>query len=378
MRQPDYDDNFDATTLFYDVVAFPAPGQRLLFVGPPFLNLLSPFHESRLNGHELGTTCLSYYSRDRCCDVWVQEWKGGEAILDTPFGSFVLSPQTAAHHLYVGKRVLYTLSKDNEIDWIIDWVQFHARNHGADAVLLYDNDSSRYTGPELEDALRASFPALEIHVVHWPYKYGPQGVSADAGWDSDFCQAGAFQDARFRFLASASSVLNCDVDELVVSPSGRSVFEAAERSPDGCIHFTGRWVSNARLSAAWAPDRPSDLRHGQFVFADRDDATVCPTKWCVVPSRCAMDVHWSTHCVRGKDRPALPAFSYRHFRSISTNWKYRRHWPQPVSARAQRFDAALARSLARAGMLPRRPSTLWASVLRQIRAWAHPDLQQKW
>jgi len=372
LRQPDYNENFDATTLFYDIVALTVPRKSLLFVGPPLLNLLPLLYQSRLNGRQFETIWWSYYARDRCCDVWVQMLKDGDTILDTPFGSFQLSPQTAEHHLYAGKRVLYTLSKDNEIPWIIDWIQFHAKNHGANAVLLYDNASSSYSGQSLEEALRDKFPKFEINVVHWPYKYGPQGVSAEAGWDSDFCQAGAFQDARFRFLASAASVLNCDVDELVVAPRGRSVFEATECVPGGYITFTGRWVSNAfQLEAAL----PSGKRHGQFLFVDRDDSRSCPTKWCVVPSQCPMGVHWSTHLIHGKDSDAshTSAFSYRHFRGISTNWKYQRYWPESANRARHRYDTRLASNLACADMVHYRSPSMWSTIVRHFKNLAHPD-----
>ena len=109
----------------------PGPRPQLVFVGPPLLNLFSTVYGARLNGNQLATVWSSWHLRDRCCDVWVQDWKGGTATLDTDDGSFDLSPQPAAHHLFAGKRVLYTLSKDNEVDWITDWVRFHARNHGA-------------------------------------------------------------------------------------------------------------------------------------------------------------------------------------------------------------------------------------------------------
>jgi hypothetical protein len=370
MRQPGYDEEFDAGTLFYDVIR--VPGDSLVFVGPPLLNLLGVFYGSRLNGRELSTTWGAYYLRDRCCDVWIQGAPPIEVRLDTPFGSLAVTPQAAAHHLYARRRVLYTLSKDNEIAWIADWVQFHARNHGADAVLLYDNNSSRYSGDAVERELRQQFPDFEIHVVHWPYKYGPQGVSADAGWDSDFCQAGAFQDARFRFLASAASVLNCDIDELVVSPAGTGVFEATERSPDGYLCFAGRWVSNARPAQL---NERSSLRHAHFVYVDRDDAAQCPTKWCVVPSRCPVHAHWSTHSIRGiaGEAPAAARFAYRHFRGISTSWKYRRHWPETADSRRHRVDRTLARSFSRAGMLGGTPPGLWSAIGRQLRALAHPD-----
>jgi hypothetical protein len=348
-RQAAYDEEFDATTLFYDVVA---AGHGLVFIGPPLHNLLPAFRDARLDQRRISATGALFHLRHRCCDVWTPWGTGGASRLELGRESFEFTPQPTAHHLYRGRRVLYTLSKDNEVAWIVDWARFHVSNHGADAVLIYDNASSKYSGDTLESSLRKALPGLEINVVHWPYKYGPQGISDLNGWDSDFCQAGAFHDARFRFLADAASVLNCDVDEFVVSDSGASIFASTERSADGYLLFAGSWLSSVLPDDASSPGTPSELRHWHFRFLERARVGGCPTKWCVVPRRCMLEEQWSTHSVLGRDAPVceLQHFSYRHFRSISTSWKYQRHWPATYDPRRHQFDPALDRSLARAGM----------------------------
>lgn len=348
-RQPGFEQEFDAATLFYDVISLDDDdGDTLVFIGPPLRNLLPLVTAGTIDGKDLGIWITRYYSRDRCCDVWIRTRHGETAQVELATGSYTIAPVDARNDIYAGKRVLYTLSKDNEINWLVDWARFHAVNHGADAVLLYDNASTLYTGAELEHALAAALPNLVVHVVDWPFPYGPAGWSATSGWDSDFCQAGAFHDARLRFLRSAASVLNCDVDELVVSRHGDSIFDAAERSTSGYIAFHGRWISNA------CREHPSEapIRHGRFRYFEPGESKVCPTKWCVVPSRCCLEVQWRTHDVKG--RSCAPedaaAFVYRHFRGVSTNWKYQRYQPTHADASLHPFDHELDRALARAGI----------------------------
>jgi hypothetical protein len=350
-RQADFARRFDARTLFYDVFRHEEGGARsLVLLGPPLWNLLLPLCHAKLGGQRIGTVVSSVYQRDRCCDIWIPNWREEQVQLQLGSDFHVLLPQEAAEELYRGRRVLYTLSKDNEITWIIDWVRFHAVNHGADAVLIYDNGSTRYTAQSLEIALRYEFPQFVVNVVDWPYPYGPSGTHRHL-WDSDFCQPGAFQDARFRFLERAASVLNCDVDELVVSSRGESIFEAVEASAGGCVSFGGRWISTA-MPASECRDQESLRRHSQFYLLDSADESACPSKWCVVPSQCHRWEQWNAHAIVGRipDPFHSGGFSYRHFRAISTDWKYRRSARKLVVPGRNTADQTLLRAFAQAGM----------------------------
>jgi hypothetical protein len=341
-RQADFMEKFDAHTLFYDFIATGKEREHSwLLVAPPLRNLMPLLAQSSINGQQVGALATQYYARYLCCDVWMIN-VGSEGVLwKFPFGSYSIEPQESQNHLYQGKRVLYTLSKDNDMRWIADWVRFHVRNHGADAVLIYDNASTSYRGEDLEKALRSENPSLEVNVADWPFKYGPQGIIAAQWWDSNFCQSGAFHDARFRFLEHASSVLNCDIDELVVSQDGGSVFEATEKADGGYLLLGGRWMASTT-------ERPSGAlpRHADFRYLDRA-ADACPTKWCVVPAKCALERQWHTHGVGAKPVARNREFSFRHFRSISTGWKYPRT-PLTAYDPLLELDQALAEAMRRA------------------------------
>jgi hypothetical protein len=181
-------------------------------------------------------------------------------------------------------------------------------------------------------------PGIEAAgVVVWPFKFGPQGLDARRfWWDSDFCQHGALEHARWCFLAAARSVLNTDIDELVVSRDGRSAYDAAERAPFGVIRYRGAWApgieGRTRTATDQAPVRHRDFDHVLQPRRVRRWGVVpayqdrCPPKWVVVPRRCPDHAQWGIHNVKNWI-PALPitaAFSYRHFREINDNWKYDR------------------------------------------------------
>jgi len=227
------------------------------------------------------------------------------------------------------------MSKDNPIEWILDWVRFNRDVHGADAVLIYDNGSTAYNSATLSAALQSIAGIAASVVVEWPYRYGPQGTRQDH-WDSDFCQLGAWEHARWCFLQQARSAMNSDIDELVLSRGGRSVFEAAERSPFGFIRYKGRWIIGVERHDKDIGERlprhrdfsvlmPPDYRWSWL--RGRRDLNRCSAKWTIVPARCPRRVQWHVHGIASWLPSRLPCsrdFSFAHFREIGSNWKYQR------------------------------------------------------
>lgn len=322
LRNSRYAEQFDAETLFYDVFRI---GREIVFQGPPLLNLAEPVLSAPLLRNRFGPIL----PRSR----WIERHKSSEirlrsdathVVLDGALGPIPISvqPDFSAH--FAGRRVLHSLSQNNAVRWIIDWIRFYQAVHGADAVLLYDNASTHYTAAELEAELRAAFPDMTITVVSWPFKYGPQGGMAgavggiEAPWDSDFCQTGSLQHARRRFLRQARSVLNVDIDELVIGPE--PIFAATEQSRTGFIKFAGQWVS----AATPGPVSAQTCRHHQFIYRDLKETDTCPPKWCIAPGRCERENYsWSVHNLFGAraNRQLDPRFVFRHFKAISNNWK---------------------------------------------------------
>ncbi|MDE2411763.1 MAG: glycosyltransferase family 2 protein [Sphingomonadales bacterium] len=354
LRNDAYEGQFDWDTLFYDVYRV---GQHVVFQGPPLFNLLPLLQQGAPFRGSFGWLLprAVHVGRDRRGEVWLKE-QGNRIAVDGPLGSFDVPVQPNLSHQFAGKRVLHSLSKNNAPRWIIDWIRFYASEHGADAVLLYDNASTDYTAADLQAELRAAFPALAITVIHWPFRYGPQGGLAGAvdgvetPWDSDYCQTGSLQHARLRFLLEAKSVLNVDIDEMVLSDRGRSIFAATEQSAAGFVKFPGAWICTAGPRQVSA----TDCRHGDFTCRDSRESEVCPPKWCLVPNlKDARRQSWSVHNLFGSphNKVLSSEFEYRHMKGISNNWKYNR-W-EDAAFDPERFveDTPLREAFVRAGLI---------------------------
>ncbi|WP_324696658.1 hypothetical protein ACLIMP_15655 [Novosphingobium aerophilum] len=354
LRNAAYAAQFDWRTIFYDVYR---SGPEVVLQGPPFLNFLPMLKAAeglRSKFRPLWPKAR-LVDRSKGCEIRLRH-DGDTLLLDGALGRFDITVQPDLSHLFAGRRVIHTLSRNNDIRWIKDWIAFYVAIHGADGVLLYDNGSTAYTLGELRAALEQAFPDMAVAVVDWPFIYGPQGGLAGAvdgretPWDSDYCQTGSLQHARFRFLRRARSVLNVDIDELVLSSRERSIFAETEASKAGFIKFGGAWISSANHRAA----TPEDCRHGDFLLRDREEQEICPPKWCIVPdARHDAKYTWSVHNVFGSphNRTLSPEFGYRHMKGISNSWKYDR-WER-ASPDPARFveDPDLRAAFERSGLI---------------------------
>jgi hypothetical protein len=323
-RQPDYDGNFDFFTVLYDCF-LSHDGSRIVCIGPPLLNL-----ERRAAGaieRAFRKPFFSWGDRrrlDRNGQIWLKPSVAEAVFEKAPFVQRALKAQPNLCAMFRGKRVLLTKSKNNDLQWICDWVRFHVANHGCNAVLFYDNGSTEYGITELIETI-SSVPHLDaLQVVSWPYIFGPQ--SGPGGiWDSDFGQYGVLEHAHHRFLAQADAVLNADVDELVVTKSGTSIFDLVHRSRTGLLNYAGVMIDNVT-----SEEIGSGMgRHAQFIYRKRE-LEPATRKWCVVPSRCPERSQWCVHSVADMavDEETSSEVTHRHFRAIRTGWKYPRTPPQ--------------------------------------------------
>jgi hypothetical protein len=332
-RGESFASQFDDTTLFYDAVDI--GNSEVALFAPPFFNLAPKLAATRFNA--AAAPCeVEIRSYDRHAQVWLRRPQAGELRGSGPLGDFTVPFSPNERNVFQGRRVIFTMSKDNPIAWILDWARFNRDVHGADAVLIYDNGSSAYDSATLSAAL-ASVPGIERSVVvEWPYKYGPQGSNSWDHWDSDFCQLGAWEHARWRFLQDACAVMNADIDELVLSKDGTSVFAAAERSRFGLVRYYGRWIVGVDRGGSPAADalprhRDFDIymppEYGFSWRAGRRDMNRCQPKWTLAPRKCPPRVQWHVHSIASWWPSYLPCsrnFSFAHFREIGSNWKYQR------------------------------------------------------
>jgi hypothetical protein len=353
-RQPDFDERFDSETLFYDVFRHP-DRSTIMMIGPSLYNLASLFDDIEIRALPSGSICrFRRYDLDRLTRVDVDAPAGtSEIVLHA--GKYELHgkvspPETAT---YESLRVLYAISKNNDITWICDWARFNRDVHGAQALLIYDNQSTDYQVDELLHQLGKVGGLAFVGVVPLPFRFGPPGLGLRKNWDSNFLQIGSLELARWRFLLDAKSFLNTDIDELVIGRGGASVFDAAERS--GLVRFYGRWVPNIRDDTV-DPAGRNVPRHANFSHVETARSSrwpplqdVCQPKWAVAPRRVPANAHMTHHRIKSWWRSRLwnPNFSFRHFRGLSTGWKYERGHREAFDPQRHRLDGAMKEAFAR-------------------------------
>ncbi|MEO0912006.1 MAG: hypothetical protein AAFY59_03325 [Pseudomonadota bacterium] len=342
-RSPGFDEEFDATTLFYDV--FVDAQGSLCMVGPPFWNLMEEVKSATFIVDGIpyeGTPQITLFDRCNICRL-PGAFGNAHTLRMRIFGTDLQAPIGPAYTaLFRGRRVVMTMSKDNDLVWVRDWAAFYAAKHRADAFLIFDNGSRGYSVDHLLQTVLGAAPNALVVVVPWPYKYGPQGGEANV-WDSDFCQISAYNMARFRLLPQARALLNIDIDELIVDESGafRSIFEATEAAESGYIRIKGRWIEP--FSESWTGNglpRHADFRHFH------SESVASATKWCLVPHKCPDDALWRIHTVGKMSDADTSTFLFRHFQAINTLWYRRRYRGRIHEPGKLVLDTRLAEALA--------------------------------
>lgn len=336
-RDSDFDEKYDHDTLLYDAF-WSADYSHIILIAPPFRNLLDNVKSMRLIAHPALQPCkFLIKTLDRHSHIIVEAPTDTETIeLLGSLGNFRVPIKKNLYFLFSGKKVLLTKSRNNIVDWIKDWACFYRDIHEADAILIYDNNSDQYSADYLASRLSELSKFSQIVVVDWPFKFGPQGDSNNRHWDSDYCEFAILEHARRMFLSKAKGVVNCDIDELLVSNCDMTIFDALERSSSGVLSYRGNWMPGIEGHTR-SPSNSAFLRHRDFEYYTRVTkkfkyklfprySNRCAKKWSVIPSRCPENSQWATHRIKGW----LPAyaltqsFAYRHFKEISTSWKYAR------------------------------------------------------
>jgi hypothetical protein len=138
--------------------------------------------------------------------------------------------------------------------------------------------------------------------------------------------------ARRRFLARAESIVQVDIDELLIAPNGANALDLLQQSPTGALLFPGRWIQSVAAQSG------VPVRHRQFHHYV-DDGNVAATKWVASPARIPDHIQMLVHGFgEGFEPTVIPGMLHRHFNAISTNWKYRRTDPIPYDPTLHRID----------------------------------------
>lgn len=218
----------------------------------------------------------------------------------------------ANRETFAGLNVIYTLMRNERLDWIRDWLVFHQKVQGANAVMITDNGSDRYGLDELAETI-ASVPGYHVTaLLSAPLPWGSRGNTPGAD-DGKFLQTTLLNLVRDRFLGPARAVLNVDIDELVVRNGDETVFDSVQRW--GYATFPGAW--------RFTPDDVTAPRHRDHVLHD-PAGRPCATKYAFRPESWLGRRCLSVHSIEKLNRRLFSAaskFRFLHCRSITTSWK---------------------------------------------------------
>jgi hypothetical protein len=320
-------ERYESRALVYDCF-WHADGQRILLVGPPPMNLRPELDRASYTALPSGTPLRFAYHPS--LSTMITELSGapaGTMSVQMSVGgqSFELPVQPNASDALAGKRVLFTMSRDNDLGWIREWAKWHQRMHGAEAIVFFDNGSTRYGNGEIEETLLGVDGIEQVAVQSWPYTYGmtDPGVLKDAFYIL-FLQVSSMSVALRRYAAKAAGLLNADIDELVSTPRGTSIFDLAKAARQGLVVMRGRYIE--AIAEGGAPGTRTH-RHFSRISRDPKRSVSRPRKWVIDPTRdwvSSLDVHPYMHWIEGRPwfgKSRYDDVFYRHFRGINTNWK---------------------------------------------------------
>lgn len=317
-RQADYDARFDYRTLFSDAF-FVQEGIELL--GPPLLNTRGKVLSSKfLVDGEQFTGEIESRDHHRISRTILHGVTACEEIsVIMPEGDVRLKINRLVSD-FDGRRALVTQQKNNPLEWIRYWVEFHAVHHGIDAVLIYDNRSTVYTPSAVEQLLREIENISIAAVVDWDIPFGATG-GPNQVWDSDYGQHQVLEHAMRFVLRDARSVIQQDVDELAIAEGGRSVCDVIESSGLAELRYPRRQILPVPTRQLASEDDRGHRLHCDYAYWLADDSTDLAGKYACIPDRVPRSSHYLVHGVENADRALADGIIARHYGGIRVDWR---------------------------------------------------------
>lgn len=337
-RDPNYDNRYDFHTLIYDCYFDPGAGEVIL-ICPTLLNFrqLIERAEFRIDGTPAAIKQIGDLSRGNFITFSAPSDNPQTLSLSHELFKGELAINPLHTDVFAGKNAVYAISKDNRLEWIADWARYYVNEHGANAFVIYDNHSTAYPMEALKDTLQSVDGVEATAIVRAWFPFGPGGAG-NTNFNSKFLHMTMVELGRRRLLAEARAVLNVDIDELVYSHSGTSIFDATAASEQGYVRIDGRWAF------AEVPADGALVRHADHQFIRSDGKPKVSRKYCVAPTGPLKGRPWLTHRIISRRDPTDPDFGFWHFRRITNNWDYNR---EDFDTNLLETDTRLTRTMSR-------------------------------
>ena len=216
-----------------------------------------------------------------------------------------------------------TLQKDNDTQWVIDWILWHRRLHNVERIVLYDNGSTNRT--ELIENLKALEPEVKIIFVDWPFPYGISPYKAT--------QHGSLNHCRIRFPIKHGYCINLDIDEYLVRSGEKNLLDYLNASLNypfpGVCYIKECKVPNITKSNHRGIPRVLDFhfRFREFGHHPTREFTRHYMKYIYkfnIPYY--FDVHRTQLCKHDLIEQKISFLKWIHYCYTKILWKTKRHW----------------------------------------------------
>ena len=241
----------------------------------------------------------------RGCRLFFEHLTADQITVTNATTNLDLKVNEGLNSLFADKNTLFTITVEPDADVLIDWLNFHAKEQGADAALLMIRGDQNYDISALETALKQHQSKIKIDTIcmaHCDIPLGHPDMPAESSrhlapdapgkamlpqpvpdpWKSPIFELAIMEVARRRFLADARAVLYCQPHDLVLK-SGISIFDAANQS--GFLKFQGKRAYPYTLN-----DKKS-ARHGDHNCVSFDGKRA-ENIWCAAPSKMEPNAFW--------------------------------------------------------------------------------------
>ena len=243
-------ENLDKKTILFDV--FFDSDKKLTGIGPRPYNLRDLLLRSmkvyvdgkRISFHLYEINEILYFKSRRALTVG-QSSVNIKFIFDTFEETIQLNQvKTQTENLIINSAsrtlTVTTLQKDNEIQWICDWILWHARLHRVERVVIYDNGSRNRI--RLKEKLEDLKISLLCVMVDWHFPYGVYPFTST--------RQGFLNHCRLRFPVDGGYCINLDIDEYLASPAATSFWEYLQTKDQnellGVLNFKECKLPNVR------------------------------------------------------------------------------------------------------------------------------------
>lgn len=313
-----YLERYDRHTLFYDVF-YRADTSELVFTAPRFLNLWRLLRKHLLIDGRLYKGHIKRMTWQRCDQAIIRIPKPQSVAIQHPEFQSTLEPRTSSSHLFQNLNVLYAMNKNNDLEWIKNWGQFHVNAHRLEGLVVIDNGSTDYDAGAILETLKNINGLKAGAVVKSPYPYGPVDSSGKIAISPRFLQTSMMNLMKQDLFYNARAILSVDIDELVYSPVRQNIFDATVSSFLGACSFR-------EIKTYPSASEEKAYGHRQHTFT-KTHGKLGNTKWCVSGSGFMNHFGWAVHRFGGGFFPLTETkqFRYLHCQATSTSWKKNRY-----------------------------------------------------